>query len=89
MKHIKVLRSHSGQVIAEAILLMVVFMSLTLYMTRYLRESQYLSNLIERPWAMLAGMIESGAWDEADKARLNHPNHLGRQLSFVGDTGRR
>ncbi|MGZ3742962.1 MAG: hypothetical protein ACXWRE_03020 [Pseudobdellovibrionaceae bacterium] len=75
------LKNKRGQFVIEAVLLMVVSIGFLFGGLRLLKSSNVLGNLVASPWEKVAGMIESGSWDTADKAAKNHPNQLDRSLS--------
>lgn len=76
------LKNENGQFVIEAVLLMVLSIGLLVLGIRTLREGRMLENLVASPWQKVAGMIESGNWDTADKAAKKHPNQLDRSLSL-------
>jgi hypothetical protein len=71
-----------GQFLVESILLMVVFLGIFIAGTKSLRENHFLSNLIERPWAQVQGMIECGVWGPPKTACRFLPNQPKRSLSL-------
>lgn len=75
------LKNEKGQFLIEAVLLMVLSIGLLTVGLRLLRDGNIMSNLISGPWQKMAGMIESGVWDTADKAAAKHPNQRARSLS--------
>ncbi|MBK9322132.1 MAG: hypothetical protein IPM97_04095 [Bdellovibrionaceae bacterium] len=75
------LKNQHGQFLIEAVLLMVLSVGLLTLGLKFLKDGNFLSNLISGPWQRVAGMIESGVWDTADKAAAKHPNQSGRLLS--------
>lgn len=76
------LRNERGQFVIEAVLLMVVSVSILLFGLRYLKENKIMGNLVSGPWDKTAGMIESGSWNPADEAAKKHPNQIDRSLSL-------
>ena len=71
-----------GQFVIESVLLMVVMMGLFVTSMNTLREGKYLSNMVERPWAEVQGMLECGVWGPPSKACKSLPGQLGRQVSL-------
>lgn len=82
----KVTRRHQkGQFVIEAVLLMVVMLSIFIASMNTLREGKYLATLIERPWDEVKGMLECGVWGQPSKACKTLPGQLGRQVSLKPD----
>ncbi|HEY8270167.1 MAG TPA: hypothetical protein VIG33_04715 [Pseudobdellovibrionaceae bacterium] len=75
------LKNEHGQFVVEAVLLMVLSIGLLFTGLRLLKDANVLGNLVAGPWEKVAGMIESGSWEAADKAAKNHPNQIDRSLS--------
>lgn len=71
-----------GQFVIEAVLLMVVMLSIFVASMNTLREGKYLANLVERPWAEVQGMLECGVWGQPAKACKTLPGQLDRQVSL-------
>jgi len=76
------LKNERGQFVIEAVLLMVVSVSILLFGLRYLKENKTMGTLVSGPWEKVAGMVESGSWTPADEAASKHPNQLDRSLSL-------
>lgn len=76
----KSLRNERGQLIVEAVLLMAFLISISMLATKFFRESQVANNLISKPWATLAGMIECGTWSPCGAGK--HPSAKNRNLSL-------
>jgi hypothetical protein len=74
------IRNQNGQLIVEAVLLLALTVSVSLLITRYLKESQYAQKLVAKPWSTLSGMIECGVWTGCGID--NHPNSHKRVLSY-------
>jgi hypothetical protein len=75
------LKNEKGQFLIEAVLLMVFSVSLLLFGLKQMQDGKVMENLISGPWKKVAGMIESGVWETADKAAAKHPNQRSRLLS--------
>jgi hypothetical protein len=75
----------SGQLVLEAILLIVVLMGSAHYLTNFLQEKGFAASLISQPWAKLSGMIECGVWSPC--APGLHPQSRDRLMSFHPKTG--
>jgi hypothetical protein len=80
------LSNKQGQFVVEAMLLMVLSIGLLYGGLKVMRDGNVLSNLISGPWEKVAGMIESGVWESADKAAAKHPNSKNRVLTGVPDS---
>lgn len=74
--------NNKGQFVIEAVLLMVVGLSIFIAATNNLRESKFLAKLIERPWGQVAGMLECGVWGPREKACQQLPGQSSRSLSL-------
>lgn len=75
------LRGQSGQMLVESLLLMTLLFGVTSFFYRTMQNRQVLASLVEKPWSRLAGMTESGVWEEPAQARASHPNQKSRMLS--------
>lgn len=67
-----------GQFVIEAVLLMIIGVSILTASTRMIREGKWLNNLVAEPWGKISGMIESGVWQDSSSARSMHPNRIAR-----------
>ena len=74
------LGSQKGQGLVEAILLMAFIGSLSILVVSRLQSAQFLQNIVTRPWAMLAGMVECGVWEPCGPGK--HPGNRNRNLSL-------
>lgn len=81
-KNASLLRNQQGQFVIEAVLLMVLSIGLLTAGLRVLRDGKAISNLVDGPWDRVAGMIESGSWQEPKAAARVHPNQRSRSLSL-------
>jgi hypothetical protein len=75
----KTLRSQGGQLAVEAILLLVVGVTITMMVSRFLQDKQYAQTLIAKPWSTLSGMIECGVWSGCGPNK--HPGSRDRNIS--------
>lgn len=80
MKH-----NQSGQMIIEAILIIVVLLSIALLVSREIRSNDIVSNLVSKPWKSLSGMIQNGSWGPVNSTNSAHPNLHKRHYSFRGE----
>ncbi|MES2768552.1 MAG: hypothetical protein V4596_05335 [Bdellovibrionota bacterium] len=79
------INNESGQVAIEYILLMVVVLGAFLGARNLLISTNAVGNFVQKPWQLVAGMIETGVWGEPKKTRAQHPGLLSRHRSFKGD----
>lgn len=75
------IRNQGGQVIVEAVLLMVMMMATTYAVTNYFRQNKVASKLTLEPWQKLSGMIECGSWSDCRANKGLHPSTRNRNLS--------
>ena len=68
-----ILRSEGGQMITEAILILVMLMGVTFAAASYFKDKELLKHLIQDPWQSLAGMLQNGVWGSPDKTNASHP----------------
>lgn len=73
--------NNKGQFVIEMVLLMIVSVGFFVWGTKQLRDGKIFAKLIGGSWPAIAGMIESGVWEEPEKARANHPNQRDRSLT--------
>lgn len=85
MKISHIIKNQSGQVAVEYILLSVIFVGIFLGARNILVSSNTLGNFVQKPWALVAGMIETGVWGDPKKVRADHPGMVRRHTSFKGD----
>ncbi len=77
------LANEKGQLVFEAVLLMVITLMIATTVTRFLRESEFAMSLTYKPWETLSGMIECGNWSACGKGKpAVHPNKSARNLSL-------
>lgn len=68
-----------GQFLIEGILLLTVMVMILITLSRAIRDSDLITGLVTKPWAKVAGMMETGTWNEPDDAnRKKHPNTFDR-----------
>lgn len=77
----RLLGNPRGQFVIEGILLMIVTVSVLIAGTRYVQEQKWMSKLVSGPWSLIAGMIESGVWEDPSAAKAEHPNQIKRHRS--------
>lgn len=79
------LRSQSGQMITEAILILVMLLGVTFAAASYFKDKELLKHMIQDPWQSLAGMLQNGAWGPPDKTNAAHPNGHFRHIVIQGE----
>lgn len=79
------LRSQGGQLIMEAVILMVILVGVALTITKYFTSQEVLHNLISGPWKSLAGMMQNGEWGTPDATDAIHPNAHNRHVVILGE----
>ena len=85
MKRIAVARNERGQLTIEAILIMCIFTSIALYVSRYAKSEQLVAKVVEGPWLPIRGMIENGVWEAGAKGMHDHPSMKHRHSSNFGE----
>lgn len=68
-------QNRKGQLVIEAVLLMVLSIGLFISGTKYLREKKVVQKVVQGPWSRVATMTESGIWAENIPQQIQrHPN---------------
>lgn len=80
MKNIKQPLNQRGQLVVEALLLIVIGLGLTSFIIKSLRENEFVQSLTSKPWVMLSGMIECGTWNGCGPGQ--HPSTRSRNISY-------
>lgn len=81
----KRLRNQAGQMTVEAILIMIILLSVSLAVSRYMRSEKLVAKIVEGPWLPIRGMIENGVWAKGNAAKAGHPSQPQRHSSNSGD----
>lgn len=84
----KNLRNQSGQMILEAILIIVMLFAVTGIIASFFRKEEVVKRLISGPWTNLAGMMQNGVWKPAAEGAVSHPNAHGRHVVIQGDNAK-
>ena len=71
------LRSQTGQMATEMILIMTMLLALTFAISAYFKNDEVFKKLVTGPWQNLSGMIQNGVWATPADGMKNHPNHHG------------
>ncbi len=80
--------AQSGQMILEAILIMVMCLGFTFLVARYFKDEEVLKQLITTPWKTMAGMLQNGSWMTPEASNAQHPNGHFRHISIQGESSR-
>lgn len=78
-------KNQGGQMIVEAILILVLFMGFALVTANYFKDQEILKHMISDPWQSLAGMLQNGVWGSPDKTNAVHPNAHFRHIIIKGE----
>lgn len=62
------LSDQQGQLALEAILIIVLLLSLSIFASRYIRDQNLMGKMISEPWQQIAGMMATGNWRPAQSA---------------------
>lgn len=79
------MKNQRGQMMTEAVLIMVVLMAITLMVAKFFKDKEVLKQLISGPWVALSGMLQNGVWVAPDKGTLSHPNGHTRHITIQGE----
>jgi len=76
--------NQKGQVLVEAVLLLVLFMGILFFGLGRLKQMEFVKKLTVDPWVRVSGMVECGTWQPCGKnvkgGNAHHPNN--RIVSF-------
>ena len=79
------LLNQAGQATMEAVLILVVMISLVIKISSYAAENGFIRKVVEGPWGTVRGMIEDGVWVNCANSKSMHPNQFERHQSRRGD----
>jgi hypothetical protein len=82
------LRSQGGQMITEAILILVLLMFMTFMIANHFKNEELVKTMVSGPWQSLAGMLQNGSWGSPDKTNAIHPNGHFRHIVIQGEPAR-
>lgn len=80
--------NEKGQLIVEAVLIIVMLMGLTMLAANYFKNNELLKQMISGPWQNLAGMLQNGVWASRSSGAVIHPNSFGRNVVITGENAR-
>lgn len=82
-------KTQTGQVTFEFILILSMLVFFANGALNLIQDKNWPETLINKPWSLLSGMIESGVWEERNRAIDKHPVLFdppqGRYLSVKGE----
>lgn len=78
--------NRKGQGIVEAILILLVLLSVTTFISSRFRQDELLAKMVAGPWLRLAGMIQNGQWKPVNQSNALHPSKQYRHISTKGDS---
>ncbi len=81
----KTLRNRRGQMVIEMVLMMLVFLGATYFVSNQFRSNNMIASLVSGPWKNLAGMIQNGVWMPSKDGMPYHPNARSRWVTPVGE----
>ncbi len=76
-----------GQVTVELVLILIVFTAISVATQRFFQENEVIKTMVSKPWNVLSGMLQNGAWKPVKDSNFVHPNQKERRLSLRGETG--
>jgi hypothetical protein len=79
------MRGQSGQMVTEAILIIVILMAVTFTAANYFKSNELLKQVITGPWLLLAGMLEDGEWGAPAQTQINNPIAQSRHIVILGE----
>lgn len=82
------LRNQGGQMITEAVLIIVLLMGFTFMIANYFKNEEVMRQLITGPWQHLAGMLQNGVWAPPAAGAAIHPNGHVRHMVITGEDAR-
>jgi hypothetical protein len=82
------LAAQGGQMIVEAVLIIVLLFGITFMVANYFKDKEVLKTLITGPWTHLAGMLQNGVWAPPAVGAAVHPNGHIRHIVITGEEAR-
>ncbi|MGZ3723899.1 MAG: hypothetical protein ACXVA9_13240 [Bdellovibrionales bacterium] len=79
------LHNQGGQLIVEAVLIIVLLMAVTFSVAHFFKGQDLIKKLISGPWVSLAGLIQNGVWLPVEQSNVSHPNGHGRHIVITGE----
>ena len=82
------LNNQGGQLILEAVLILVMLTGFGLAVGNYFKKNEVLRQLVSGPWQNLSGMLQNGVWAPPKTGAGQHPNGHNRHVVIDGENGR-
>jgi len=82
------LANQGGQLILEAVLIIVMLTAITGITIQYFKKNELLKSMISGPWQNLAGMLQNGVWAPPATGAAIHPNSHNRGVVITGEPAR-
>ncbi len=79
------LKSQSGQMLVESILILSVLLTFFLILVTQLRNQQVAAQLVHAPWVHLSGLLQNGVWGPSQNHLGAHPENSSRQRTLEGE----
>lgn len=78
----QIVLQQNGQLAIEAILLLLVMVTLIISGSKIIREKQLFAQVMKNPSNQLTGMVENGVWGPSKTTQGQHPNQIDRSVSL-------
>lgn len=77
--------SQKGQLSIEAVLIVIVLISLSLFVSREIKNRNLVGKLVSGPWKKISGMMSTGNWKDPNEAMDSHLHPHVNGISREGD----
>lgn len=74
-------KNQRGQLAVEAVLLMALLVSISVFVSNYLKNAEFAQRIVAKPWERMAGMVECGKWGPCQRGI--HPSTSSRIVSWL------
>ena len=79
------MRNERGQMVVEAVLLIVVFFGVLQIVSQSFKDNELIREIVETPYNKIKNMAQNGNWiTDPQDSMYNHPMHLRRHISTQG-----
>lgn len=82
-------KSNRGQMVVEAILILVIFVGISTFVSTTFRNNELIAQMVSAPWQSLSGLLQNGVWAPPQAGSTLHPSHHLRHVSTRGRDGLR
>ena len=79
------IHNQRGQLVIEAVFLMIVFLGIVALAAATLKKSEYIAHIVQGPWVNLSGMFQNGMWASPAAGQPFHPSTHPRHITVKGD----